>query len=50
MINDKANDAIEIWLKTPMRGSSFIVICVHLLYYKCCKIEKNINKKDSKYF
>ena len=49
MINDKADEVIERLFKSflnryqhnlerPMRGSDFIFDCVHLLYYKCRKI------------
>ena len=49
MINDKADEVIEerfeslldkyqIGLETSMRGGDFIFDCVHLLYYKCHKI------------
>ena len=49
MINDKANEAIEklfesllnqykIGLETSMRGSDFFFDCIHLLYYKCHKV------------
>ena len=50
MIYDNADDDIEesfqsllcryqIGLKTSMGGSDFIFDCIHLLYYKCCKIK-----------
>ena len=41
MINDKSDEVIEklsrykIWLETIMKGSVFILDCVHLLHYKC---------------
>ena len=49
IITDKADEVIEklfqsllsrcqIGLETPMRGSNFIFGCIHLLYYKCHKI------------
>ena len=49
MIDDKADEFIEeriqsllsryqIWLETSMNGSDFIFDCVHLLYYRCHKI------------
>ena len=49
MINDKADEVVEKLFKSflnryqhnlerPMRGSDFIFDCVHLLYYKCRKI------------
>ena len=49
MINDKADEVIkklfesflnryQIGLETSMRSSDFIFHCVHLLYYKCHKI------------
>ena len=49
MINDKADEVIEellqslvfryqIGLGTSMRGSDFMFVCVHLLYYQCQKI------------
>ena len=49
MINDKANEVIEklfesllnqykIGLETSMRGSDFFFDCIHLLYYKCHKV------------
>ena len=49
MINDKADEVIEelfqsflsrnqIRLEISIRGSDFIFDCVHLLYYKCHKI------------
>ena len=49
MINDKADEVIEklfesllnryqTALETSIRGSHFIFDCVHLLYYKCSKI------------
>ena len=51
MINDKASEVIEelfqsflsryqIGLERSMRGSDFIFDCVHLLYYKCHKINE----------
>ena len=41
----------ENWLETSMRGSDFIFDCVHLLYYKCHKINfkqggSNIDSPD----
>ena len=55
MINDKVDEVIEelfqsllnryqIGLETSMRGSNFIFDCVHLLYYKCHKM--NLNEVD----
>ena len=52
MINDKADEVIEdlfqslrsryqIGLETSMKGSDFVFDCVHLLYYKCHKINPN---------
>ena len=49
MINDKANEVIEklfesllnqykIGLETSMRGSDFFFDCIHLMYYKCHKV------------
>ena len=49
IINDKADEIIEkrfqillsryqIGLETSMKGSDFIFDCVHLVYYKCHKI------------
>ena len=51
-INDKADEVIEKLfesllnrcqnnLETSMRSSGFIFDCVHLLYYKCHKINPN---------
>ena len=51
-INDKADEVIEKIFKTrlnryknnlgtSMRGSDLIFDCVHLLYYKCHKINPN---------
>ena len=48
MIYDKLDEVIEelfelllyiypIGLETSVRGSDFIFVCVHLLYYKCHK-------------
>ena len=50
MIHDNADDDIEesfrsllcryqIGLKISMGGSDFTFDCIHLLYYKCCKIK-----------
>ena len=52
MINDEADEVIEelfqsllsryqIRLQTSEEGSKFVVDCVHLLYYKCHKINPN---------
>ena len=52
MIHDKAHEVIEqhsnsftkkyqIGLGKSMRGNDFIFDCVHLLYYKCHKINPN---------
>ena len=52
MINDKADEVIEelfdshikkyqIGLEKSIRGTNFIFDCVHLLYYKCHKINLN---------
>ena len=49
MINDKADEVREeffqsflsryqIGLETSMKGNDFIFDCVHLLYYKCHKV------------
>ena len=47
MINDKADEEepfrsplsiYQIGLETLMKGSEFVFDCVHLLYYKCHKI------------
>ena len=57
MINDKADEVIEelfksllsryqIGLETSMKGSTFIIDCVHLLYYKRHKINF---KRDGSY-
>ena len=54
-INDKADEVIaeffqslfsqnQIGLETSMKGSDFIFDCVHLLYYKCHKI--NLKEVD----
>ena len=52
MTNDKVDEVIEelfqsfllryqVGLETPMKDSSFIFDHVHLLYYKCDKINPN---------
>ena len=52
MINDKADEVIEELLQSPcnrlqnnleksMKGSDFVLNYVHLLYYKCLKINAN---------
>ena len=52
IINDKADEVLEnifdslnkkyqIILEKSMRGSDFIFDCVHVLYYKCHKINRN---------
>ena len=52
MINDKSNKVIEelfqlllsscqIQLETSMKGSDFVFDYVHLLYYKCHKVNPN---------
>ena len=52
IINDKADEVLEnifdslikkyqIRLEKSMRGSDFIFDCVHVLYYKCHKINPN---------
>ena len=52
MIYDNADEVIEelfqsllssyqIGLEKSMRGSDFIFNCVHLLYYKCHKVNPN---------
>ena len=52
MINDKADEVIEqlfqslllryqIGLETSTKSSEFVFDCVHLLYYKCHKINLN---------
>ena len=47
MINDKVDEVIKklfdslIGLEKSMRGSDFIFDCVHLMYYKCHKINPN---------
>ena len=52
MIHDFADEVIEerfqsllyryqIGLETSMRGSDFTFDCVHLLYYKCYKVNPN---------
>ena len=57
MINDKADEVIEelfksllsryqIGLETSRKVSTFIIDCVHLLYYKCHKINF---KRDGSY-
>ena len=57
VINDEENKVIEELLQSPlsrcqigleisMRGSDFIFDCVHLLYYKCHKINY---KRDESY-
>ena len=60
MINEKAEEVIEevmeepfesflskhqIRLETRMKDSDFFFDCIHLLYYKCCKI--NLNQSGS---
>ena len=60
MINDKADEVTKTLLKLiikryqniseiSMRGSDFIFDCIHLLYYKCHKINPNHGRsyKDS---
>ena len=60
MINDKADEVTKKLLKLiikryqniseiSMRGSDFIFDCIHLLYYKCHKINQNHGRsyKDS---
>ena len=53
MINNDANEVIEeifqlilsryqIRLETSIRSCDFIFDCVHLLYYKCDKINLNL--------
>ena len=52
MINDKSNEVIEelfqsllsscqIRLETSMKGTDFVFDYVHLLYYKCHKVNPN---------
>ena len=52
MINDKENEGIEELVKSlrniyqnhlekSMKGREFVFYCVHLLYYKCYRINPN---------